>query len=72
MKERDLLLRLIFNIDIYFKKYIYYYFKNYIIILQLLGVSSIVIPLLVYWKRHKWTTVKNTKILFTPRHKPPQ
>ncbi|XP_016922736.1 cytochrome c1, heme protein, mitochondrial isoform X2 [Apis cerana] len=40
--------------------------------IKLLGISSIVIPLLVYWKRHKWTTVKNTKILFTPRHKPPQ
>ncbi|XP_017764135.1 PREDICTED: cytochrome c1, heme protein, mitochondrial isoform X2 [Eufriesea mexicana] len=38
--------------------------------IKLLGVSSALLLLCIYWKRHKWSTIKNTKILFTPTQKP--
>ncbi|KAK1126708.1 hypothetical protein K0M31_004332 [Melipona bicolor] len=37
--------------------------------IKVIAFGVISLPLVIYWKRLKWTTVKNTKLLFTPRYK---
>lgn len=39
------------------------------IVIKMIIVMTVLTGLTYYWKRHKWTTLKNTKILFTPTTK---
>ncbi|CAL7943412.1 unnamed protein product [Xylocopa violacea] len=37
--------------------------------IKLLGMAALLLPLMIYWNRKTWSSVKNTKLLFTPRYK---
>jgi hypothetical protein len=34
-------------------------------------MGAVIISLLYYWKRHKWTTIKSRKLIYKPVNMPP-
>lgn len=37
--------------------------------IKVLAIGSVLTVLLYWWKYHKWTTIKSTKLLYTPKYK---